>query len=449
MPIKNLTKRAAATSVAVAAAAFATPLAANTVIEWNQLAGQVVAGPPFSQLRQYAMVHVAMADAVVAVEGRYEPFKFDLGGARGGSASAAAAQAAHDVLASFFTPATCPTPCAALATIGAKLAADLAALPPGLAKLGAATGKKSAAMVLAWRAADGFAAADPRPPAFPPPISPSVLPGIWVTTASGAAQFSKFGEVEPFATLSSTQFLPRPPPQLESAEYAADFNEVKTAGQRPSPFYTTCDAASSTHRIALVWANAAPCGGVTTAFRVWHNVARDMAQPRQLSLVETARLCALMTTSQFDSVQTSQNSKFVYRLWRPETAIANAGAVGSDPDYDDNPATAGQTGWVPVLTTPPYPSYGGNMQCIGAGATGILRTLFGDANTFTAKWYVDNTPTSAVVRERSYTSFTELEVEEGDSRIYGGIHFRFDNTESIESCEAVADHVFSTKMQPL
>ena len=267
MPIKNLTKRAAATFVAVAAAAFATPLAANTVIEWNQLAGQVVAGPPFSQLRQYAMVHVAMADAVVAVEGRYEPFKFDLGGARGGSASAAAAQAAHDVLASFFTPATCPTPCAALATIDAKLAADLAAIPPGLRKLGVEVGSKIAAMVIAWRATDGFAAADPRPPAFPPPILPSVLPGIWVQTASGAAQFSKFGEVEPFAMLSSTQFLHRPPPQLESAEYAADFNEVKTEGQRPSPFYATCDAASSTHKIALVWANAAPCGGVTTAFR--------------------------------------------------------------------------------------------------------------------------------------------------------------------------------------
>jgi hypothetical protein len=174
-----------------------------------------------------------------------------------------------------------------------------------------------------------------------------------------------------------------------------------------------------------------------------------MVQARGLSLVETARLFALMTTSQFDSVQTSQNSKFVYRLWRPETAIANAGAVGSDPDYDDNPATAGQTGWVPVLLTPPYPSYGGNMQCIGAGATGILRGLFGDANSFTAKWYLNKTPTSPVVREQSYTAFTQLEAEEGNSRIYGGIHFRFDNTESIESCNAVADFILETKMRRL
>jgi len=172
-------------------------------------------------------------------------------------------------------------------------------------------------------------------------------------------------------------------------------------------------------------------------------------QARQLSLVETARVFALLTTSQFDSVQTAQNSKFVYRLWRPETAIANAGAVGSDPDYDDNPATAGQPGWVPVLLTPPYPAYGGNMQCIGSGATGILKGLFGDANTFTAKWYVNNTATSPVVREQSYTAFTQLEAEEGNSRVWGGIHFRFDQTASVESCRAVAGYILETKMRPL
>ena len=441
MPIKNLTKRAAATFVAIAAAAFSTPLVAqNTVIEWNQLAGQFVGGPPFSQLRQHAMVHVAMADAVVAVQGRYEPFEFDLNGNRNASANLAAAQAAHDVLARFLAVGT-----AGRTAIDNKLAADFAAAPPGLRNVSVAVGEEIAALVLAWRETDGFDTANPMPPDF----LPSVLPGIWRQTASGPAQFSKFGEVEPFATLSSTQFLHRPPPQLESAQYATDFNEVKAEGQRPSPFYATCSAATEKHRIALTWANAAPCGGVTTAFRVWHNVARDMALARGLSLVQTARLFALLTTSQFDSVQTSQNSKFVYRLWRPETAIANAGAVGSDPDYDDNPATAGQTGWIPVLTTPPYPSYGGNMQCIGAGATGILRALFGNANTFTVKWFVDNTPTSAVVREQSYTTFTALEAEEGNSRIYGGIHFRFDNTESIESCNAVADYIFATKMQPL
>ena len=285
------------------------------------------------------------------------------------------------MLFTFFDPST-TAGAAARAAIATKLAADLATVPPGQRALGVEVGHKIAAEVLAWRATDGFAAANPQPP-LPPPISPSLLPGIWVTTFSGPATFSKLGDVEPFGVLSSTQFLPDPPPQLESAEYAADFNEVKNQGERPVPFPPlsgSCDDASiaGRQRIALVWAATAPCANVTTPNRLWHNVARDMAQEDRLSLVETARLFALLTTSQFDSVCTSQNSKFVYRLWRPETAIANAGTVGSDTDYDDNPLTEGQPGWVPLLNTPPYPSHSSNMQCVGSGAAGTLRNFFGD-----------------------------------------------------------------------
>lgn len=448
MKIRNLVRRLAAALVLVATGAFANHFDANTVIEWNQLAGQFVAGPPFSQLRHYAMMHVAVADAVVAIEGQYEPFQTDLRASRGASTKAAVAQAAHDVLATFFADGT-----AGRTAIDNKLAADLAGIPPGLRAQGVDVGRRSAAAVIAWRATDGFGAANPLPPAFPPALLPSVLPGIWVPTSpttpppGGAAQFSRLGEVTPFGVLSSTQFLPDPPPQLESAEYAADFNEVRTEGQRPDPYPTSCDAFTARQKTALVWASQAPCTNVTSAFRVWHNVARDMAQARRLSLVETARLFALLTTSQFDSVQTSQNSKFVYRLWRPVTAIANAGAVGTDPDYDDNPATATQSGWVPLLSTPPYPAYSSNMQCIGSGAAGILRNAFGDANAFTATWYLDNTATSAIVRSQNYSSFTELEVEEGLGRIWGGIHFRFDLTESIEACNLVANYIYTNKMQ--
>jgi hypothetical protein len=386
-----------------------------------------------------------MADAVVAIEGRYEPFKFDLIAPPSASANAAAAQAAHDVLFALF-----PAGSAARTAFDAKLAADLATIPPDQAALGVEVGHRIAVLVIAWRATDGFAAADPRPPAFPPALLPSVLPGIWIPTASGAAQFSKLGDVEPFGVLSSTQFLPDPPPQLESAEYAADLNEVKNQGERPNPYPTSCDDPSiaGQQRIALVWANTAPCASVTTAARVWNNVARDIAQADGLSLVQTARLYALLNASICDSVQTSQGSKFVYRLWRPETAIANAGAVGSDPDYDDNPATAGQPGWVPLLVTPPYPSQSSNMQCIGAGAGRMLRNVFGtDDRSFTAKWYLNNTATSPVVRAENYTSFSELTVEEGHSRIWGGIHFRFELTDSIESCSAVADYIYANKMQ--
>ena len=252
--------------------------------------------------------------------------------------------------------------------------------------------------------------------------------------------------------LTSTQFLPDPPPQLESDEYALDFNEVKDQGEKPNPFATTCDdpIIAGRQRIALVWAAVAPCTNVTSAMRVWQNVARDLAQADGLSLVQTARLFALMTASVFDSVQTSQNSKFVYRLWRPETAIARAGAFGGDPDYDDNPATEGQPGWVPVLPTPPYPSHSSNMQCIGSGSAGILSNVFGtDDRSFRATWYLNNTPTSPVVRTETYTRFSDLEIEEGYSRVWGGIHFPFELTTSREACGAIADYIFANKMQPL
>ena len=260
--MKNHTRHSAAATLLFALVIFAAPVEANTVIEWNQLAGPHIAGPPFAQARQWAMLHVAMADAVVAIEGRYEPFHVAEPGPRGASANAAAAQAAHDVLLSFFSSAT-PAGAAAIAAFDAKLAADLATVPPG--DLGAEVGRKIAAAVIAWRATDGFAAANPLPPAFPPALLPSVLPGIWIPTASGPAQFSKLGDVEPFGVLTSTQFLPDPPPQLESAEYAADFNEVKW-GERPVPYPTSCDDPSieGRKRIALVWALTAPCQSVTS-----------------------------------------------------------------------------------------------------------------------------------------------------------------------------------------
>jgi hypothetical protein len=440
--MNNITKFTTTTTLLVAAGILGARVEANTVIEWNQLAQQHIAGAPFTQFRQYAILHVAIADAVVAIEGRYEPFKFDLNAPLSASANAAAAQAAHDVLFAFF-----PAGSAARTAFDAKLAADLATIPPDQGALGAEVGHSAAALVLAWRATDGFAAADPRPPTWP--VEPSVLPGIWRPTASGVAQFSALGAVEPFGVLTSTQFLPDPPPQLESAAYAADVNEVKNVGERPNPFPTSCDDPSleGQQRIALVWAAAAPCAGVTSAVRVWNNVARDVAQADELSLVQTARLYALLNASIFDGVQTSQGSKFVYRLWRPETAIANAGAVGNDPDYDDNPATEGQPGWVPVLTSPPYPSYAGNMQCIGAPAARMLRNVTGGERAVTATWYLNNTPTSPIVRRESFQSFWELAVEEGHSRIWGGIHYRFDTTASQKACSAVADYIYANKMQ--
>jgi hypothetical protein len=439
MRIKLKSYLATATILVAATGLWSPPAMANgqaetaaVVIEWNQLAQLHIGGPPFSQVRQYAMVHIAIADAVVAVEGRYEPFSIGAKAPHGASATAAAAQAAHDVLVSFF-----PAGSASIAAFDAKLAADLASIPPGRRWGGVQVGKNIAAWLIAARQNDGFADANPQPPAF----LPSELPGIWRQTASGPAQFSKFGDAEPFGVLTPTQFLPDPAPQLESAQYAADFNEVKEKG--PATGSTRLPEET---RAAQLWAGVGPWANVTNPFRLWHNIARDVAKAEKLSLVQTARLYALLTASIHDSLQTSQTSKFVYRLWRPETAILNA-------DDDGNDDTTAADPWVPLLGTPPYPSHSSNMACIGAGAARMLRNVFKtDNKTFTATWYLNNTvtppaTTPAVVHSQVYNSFWELALNEGDSRVWGGIHFRFELTASQESCAAVADYIFDNKMQ--
>jgi hypothetical protein len=397
----------------------------DVIIEWNQIAQRTIGGPPFSQTRQYAMVHTAMADAVVAIEGRFWPFHARIQAPSGASAEAAAAQAAHDVLLALAPGAQ--------ATLDAALAASLAGIPPGRRATGVKAGQKAAAAILSWRQADGFAAANPQPPAF----LTSTLPGIWKPTASGPAQFSELGSVQPFGLVSPTQFLPAPPPQLESTEYATDFNEVKNKGRA-----TGSTRLPEQTRFAQLFASAGPYVNATTPFRLWSNVARDVAEQRHYSLAETARLFALMTASIHDGVQTAHTSKFVYRLWRPETAIDQAG-------IDQNGATAAESAWPPLLVTPPYPSHASNMACIGASAARILENVSGSDNAnFAATWYSTTTP-ATVVHSQPYSSFSALSQDEGDSRIWGGIHFRFEITASQISCTQVADYLFDHYMRPI
>lgn len=396
---------------------------AEVILEWNRLAQQHIAGPPFSQTRQYAMVHVAMADAVVAIQRQYEPFQVRIRAPVGASAEAAAAQAAHDVLV-FLIPG-------AAAVLDAALVQSLQGIPPGRRWTGSEVGARVAAEVIAWRQHDGFASANPQPP----PYLASELPGVWRQTASGPAQFSRLGDVVPFGLLTPTQFLPVPPPQLESSRYAEDFNEVREKG--PASGSTRLPEET---RTAQLWASApGPFANVTTPFRIWSSVARDIARSDGLSLVDTARLFALLTTSIHDSLQTSQTSKFVYRLWRPETAIAHA-------DIDDNPGTTAVAGWTPLLTSPPYPGHAGNMSCIAFGAARMLGNVFGtDAKSFTATWY---SAAATVVHAEAYNSFWALAMNSADSRVWGGIHFRFESEASEGSCPRVADYIFATRMRP-
>jgi PAP2 superfamily len=395
----------------------------DVIVEWNQLLQTNITGLPLGQSRRYAMLHVAMADAVIAVRGRYQPFHANVKAPEDASAEAAAAQAGHDVLVAL-SPA-------AQAVADSTLANRLASISPEGRALGVQVGRSAAAQILAWRQNDGYAGANPQPPAF----VASTLPGIWVPTATGPYQFSLIYNVMPFGLLTPFQFLPTPYPQLESTEYADAFNEVKEVGRSNSTVRTPEQG-----RFAQLFAGNGPAyQNVTNVLRLWSNIARDVSRSNSLSLVDTARLFAMMWASMHDSILTSHSSKAVYRLWRPETAIAHA-------DLDDNPATDAEPGWAPLIPTPPYPAYSSDMTCLATGASRMLAHVLGsDAQSFTATWY---TATGAVVFAQPYTSLWALAVDEANSRIWGGIHYRFDIDGSQASCTQVADYLFDNYMQP-
>jgi len=395
------------------------------IIAWNTLLQQYSAGQPFPQVRGYAMLHIAMADSVIAVEGKYEPFHAWARAPHRASAEAAAAQAGHDV---FYALIATPE---GRAAADAALAAQLASIPPGPRAGGVRLGQKVAVEIIESRLNDGYLTGNPQPAN----LGLSALPGIWRPTPSGAYQFSNMGAVQPFGLLTGTQYLPTPFPQLESAAYATAFNEVKRLGGTVAPERTEAQA-----RFAQLFA-ASPGTvyfNVTNPIRLWSNVTRDMARSHELSLVGTARLFAMTLVSMHDSLLTSHYSKEIYRLWRPESAIANA-------DVDENPATDADKAWRPLVITPPYPAYASNMTCLGAGSARMLANLLGsDEQAFSASWYA---PTGTAVWTEPYTSLWKLGDDEANSRIWGGIHFRFDIDAAQVSCTQVADFIYDTRMR--
>lgn len=423
----NRTAKVAAVTILIIVGAQATwwPLGAqtpNVVIQWNQLALERY-GPGASPItRTLAMLHIAMFDAVNSIERRYTPYRLEVQASSGASAEAAAAQAGHDILVAIFPGQA--------AAYDALLAAQLQGIPPGLARQGAAVGRLAADAILEWRQNDGWPAViTPDPTYVLPPF-----PGLWQPTPPGnsSATFTFHPNVVPFAMVSSTQFLPPPPPTLTSAQYAADFNETKRVGSA-----TSIDRTPEQTLMSQVF------GGVNTTLgfqHVWNIVAATIAQQEGLSLIDTARVFALLGVSLHDGLETSFTSKFTYGLWRPVTAIRRAGE-------DLNPATEPDPGWTPLLTTPPYPSYAGNASCIGFAGSRALDLAFGRSDF---AFSVTFPRTMGLPNETfHFTSFGDLALKQARSRIYGGIHYQFDSNASRGSCPRVAEWAFAHYMVPL
>src|SRR5262245_10761917 len=321
-------------------------LSADVVLEWNQLALHAVGQArvtPMVASRALAITQVAVYDSVNAIDRSFEPYHAHVHASRGASLEAAAAQAAHDTLTALF-----PTQAG---TFDSALAADLAGIPPGLARQGVEVGGEVARQILDWRSTDGSGATvtyvpgtepgdwQPTPPAFLPAVAPQ-WPGV-----------------TPFTLTSGSQFRPAGPPALTSQEYTVAFNEVKELGRADS----TIRSAEETE-IARFWSEA-----VTPASAVghWNQIVADLSVARGLTLSENARLFALLNLGMADGVIAFLDGKYTYNFWRPVTAIRAA-------DTDGNPDTEPDPTWTPLIVAPPHPGYAGAHATLSAAATTIL-----------------------------------------------------------------------------
>ena len=189
--------------------------------------------------------------------------------------------------------------------------------------------------------------------------------------------------------------------------------------------------------IAIFWYESSPLG--------WNRIARTVSEPRGLGLWENARLFALLNFVSADGYIANFDSKFHYNYWRPITAIR----LG---DMDGNSDTIGDSGWTPLLDTPPIPDYASGHSVQGGAMSEALRLFFGRDNisfsTCSTTLPAGSTCNDPSPVTRSFTSFSQAAAENGQSRILVGIHFRKAVTEGIKHGEKIAQHTFVHYLRP-
>lgn len=390
---------------------------ANVVLEWNTRTLEAIKATstnPLLASRALAITQVAVFDAVNAIDGTYAPYAFHGQAPPTASPEAAAATAAYLTLVELF-----PT---RQADFDAALASSLAAVPDGPAEnQGVAVGQAAAASILALRRHDGFDAVVP--------YTPGTDPGDWRPTPGAflPALGAQWPQVTPFAMSSGAQFRPTAPPELDSAEYAAAFNEVLELGRNTSATRTADQT-----QIARFWADG---GGTSYALGHWNIIARGASVDEGLDLVSNARLFAQLNIAMADAIISTWDAKYAYNLWRPVTAIRAA-------DTDGNSDTTADTTWTPLLGTPNFPSYTSAHSTVSRSAATVLTAVFGADYQFTAG--SEGLPGVT----RTFDSFEAAATEAGRSRIYGGIHYQFDNVAGQEAGVNVGEYVVDHFLLP-
>jgi hypothetical protein len=371
------------TSIAGAPPAFA----ADMVTDWGARAVAIGAEKQLVNsrfTRNLAMVHVAMFEAVNAIDRRYRPYKLDLAGDRAASKEAAAATAAHEVLISLFPDER--------AKLDQALQASLAAIESDARTKGIELGKKAAAGIIALRVDDGSNAQES--------YRPFTQAGVYVHTALPIE--STAGMIKPWTMEKGSQFRPPPPPSLGSEIWTRDVNEIRELGGINSKTRT-----AEQTEIGRFWFLTGP--------RTYTPLVQQVAEAKKMDLVDSARLYALVAMATSDAFIAVFDAKYAYNLWRPITAIRNA-------DLSANPATPREASWVPLGMTPAHPEYPCAHCIVAATVAEVLSRVAGDD-------VGELTLTSALMPgvTRKWRRLEDYSNEVALGRIYAGFHYRFSN----------------------
>ena len=390
----------------------------SVITDWSLNAYHVIKAAdgyadPMAASRSLAMMHVAMHDAVNAVQNRYQAYAFvKLSSAPNADPAVAAIVAAHDVLAGLY-----PQPGAqALLKIQLEISLFDAGVGPAVEQ-GTELGKAAAVAMLAKRSNDGsnrketyVLRKEPGQYQFTPPFDFAAAP--------------HWQKVTPFALNTPGQFRSDPPPALSSEAYRRDYDEVKRLGRKHSSARTP----EETHYAAF-WYEFSDIG--------WNRVARVVSTRAHQDLWDRARTFAWLNMALADSYIAGWDSKYLYNAWRPVTAIQR----GAE---DGNPHTAPDPNFETLLVTPPVPDMPSTHSVLGMAGATVLAHAFG----------ADKLPFSFASRSaaaenpvRSFASFSQAARENAESRIRAGLHFRFATRAGLEMGKHIGEHVTHTALK--
>jgi hypothetical protein len=383
---------------------------ADAVLDWNAIAVNTAVTNkqnPFAQARYAAITQLAVFEAVNSITHKYQPYLGTITAPAGASPDAAAIEAAYQVLIAYFP--------ASQSTLNGDWTNSMQAIPNGQGKTdGIAVGDAAAAAMIILRANDGSSPAQFYTPGPPAPGAWQATPSCPIVNGVAVGIAFQWQNMTPFGIRSASDFFLDPPPALTSEEYAKAYNEVMTVGginsTQRSPYLAN---------VALFYAASSPT-------QVFNQAADQVAVAQGRSLSENARALALINMAISDSLVASFLNKYHYTFWRPETAIH----------------ASGNTGWAPFITTPCFPSYPSNHGSAANGAAEVMRRLYGEAGHSIT---LTNPGVPTIVLQ--YTSFKQIADDIADARVYGGIHYRFDQRAGAHLGHAVGREVYRNNLR--